>query len=89
MGLPSVPVATAKLAGTTGRAMARAQGIPDFPIATVDYRYGAISGIASKEEAKRMAQEAFPQVKEILTKGNKEISSRERTEAGRAIEVSK
>ena len=69
--------------------MARAQGIPDFPIATVDYRYGAISGIASMEEVRRMAEEAYPQVKEILAKGTEEISSRERTEAGRAIEVSK
>ena len=65
-GIPSAVVATAKLANTTGRAMARAQGAPDFPIAMIDFHTGLMTNLASMEEATRLAQEAFPQVEKIL-----------------------
>ncbi len=65
-GIPSAVVATAKLAKTTGRAMARAQKAPDFPIATVDFHTGLMTNLDSMDDVHRMAQEAFPQVEKIL-----------------------
>ena len=65
-GIPSAVVATAKLAKTTGRAMARAQRAPDFPIATIEFHTGLMTNLDSMDEARRLAQEAFPQVEKIL-----------------------
>jgi hypothetical protein len=65
-GIPSAVVATEKLARTTGRAMARAQRAPDFPIATVEFHTGLMTNLDSMDDAVRMAREAFPQVEEIL-----------------------
>ena len=65
-GIPSAVVATTKLANTTGRAMARAQKAPDFPIATIDFHTGLMTNLDSMEEARHLAQVALPQVEEIL-----------------------
>ena len=65
-GIPSAVVATEKLARTTGRAMARAQRAPDFPIATVEFHTGLMTNLDSMDDAIRMAKEAFPQVEKIL-----------------------
>ena len=65
-GIPSAVVATEKLAKTTGRAMARAQRAPDFPIATVEFHTGLMTNLDSMDDALRMAKEAFPQVENIL-----------------------
>ncbi|MFQ5814567.1 MAG: hypothetical protein ACE5I2_15415 [Anaerolineae bacterium] len=65
-GIPSAVVATEKLAKTTGRAMARAQGAPDFPIAMIDFHTGLMTNLDSMDEACRLAKEAFPQVEKIL-----------------------
>ena len=65
-GIPSAVVATEKLARTTGRAMARAQRAPDFPIATIEFHTGLMTNLDSMDEARRLAQEAFPQVEKIL-----------------------
>jgi hypothetical protein len=65
-GIPSAVIATAKLAQTTGRAMARAQNAPDFPIATIEFHTGLMTNLASMEDARRLAQEALPQVERIL-----------------------
>ncbi|HJN86672.1 MAG: hypothetical protein QF714_07605 [Dehalococcoidia bacterium] len=65
-GVPSAVVATEKLARTTGRAMARAQRAPDFPIATVEFHTGLMTNLDSMDDAIRMAKEAFPQVEKIL-----------------------
>jgi len=65
-GIPSACVATEKLARTTGRAMARAQRAPDFPIATVEFHTGLMTNLDSMDDAVRMAHEAFPQVEKIL-----------------------
>jgi len=65
-GIPSAVVATAKLAKTTGRAMARAQRAPDFPIATIEFHTGLMTNLDSMDEARRLAHEAFPQVEKIL-----------------------
>ncbi len=65
-GIPSAVVATEKLAKTTGRAMARAQRAPDFPIATVEFHTGLMTNLDSMDDALRMANEAFPQVERIL-----------------------
>ncbi len=65
-GIPSAVVATEKLARTTGRAMARAQKAPDFPIATIDFHTGLMTNLDSRDDARRMAKEAFSQVEKIL-----------------------
>jgi hypothetical protein len=65
-GIPSAVVATEKLAKTTGRAMARAQRAPDFPIATIEFHTGLMTNLDSMDDAVRMAHEAFPQVEKIL-----------------------
>jgi hypothetical protein len=65
-GIPSAVVATAKLANTTGRAMARAQQAPEFPIATIEFHTGLMTNLASLEEARRLAHAALPQVERIL-----------------------
>ncbi len=65
-GIPSAVVATAKLANTTGRAMARAQQAPDFPIATIEFHTGLMTNLASLEDARRLAHVALPQVERIL-----------------------
>jgi len=65
-GVLSAVVATEKLARTTGRAMARAQRAPDFPIATVEFHTGLMTNLDSMDDAIRMAKEAFPQVEKIL-----------------------
>jgi hypothetical protein len=65
-GIPSAVVATAKLANTTGRAMALAQRAPDFPIATIEFHTGLMTNLASMEEARHLAQAALPQVEKIL-----------------------
>ena len=65
-GIPSAVVATEKLARTTGRAMARAQRAPDFPIATVEFHTGLMTNLDSMDDAIRMAKEAFPQGEKIL-----------------------
>ena len=65
-GIPSAVIATAKLANTTGRAMARAQMAPDFPIATVEFHTGLMTNLDSMEDARRLAQAALPQVEQIL-----------------------
>jgi hypothetical protein len=46
--------------------MARAQRAPDFPIATIDFHTGLMTNLDSMDDALRMANEAFPQVEDIL-----------------------
>ncbi len=65
-GIPSAVVATEKLTRTIGRAMARPQRAPDFPIATIEFHTGLMTNLDSMDDAIRMAHEAFPQVEKIL-----------------------
>lgn len=47
LGTAAVVIAVKKLAMTTGRGMAKAQGVPDFPIAILDHSFGAVAGEAN------------------------------------------
>jgi len=65
-GIPSAPIGTEKLANTTGRGMARIQGVPDFPIVTLAHEGGNMTGMRDLEEIDKMARQAAPQVERIL-----------------------
>ena len=58
-GIPAATIASEKLAVTTGRGMARAHGVPDYPIAIVD---PPIESLRTEEELWVRAKQAFPQV---------------------------
>lgn len=59
-------IAVKKLAMTTGRGMAKAQGVPDFPIAMLDHPFGAVTGEASLDP---YVPEVAAQVVRILRDG--------------------
>lgn len=65
--MPTVVVAVEKLANTTGRGMARAQGFTELPIVTVDYAFGSLETCFQPEEHERLAEEALPGVEKGLT----------------------
>lgn len=59
-------VADVRLANTTGRAMAKAQGVPTFPIAVIKSDIATSDMIVSEERIEAMAAELAPQVEAIL-----------------------
>ena len=63
-GVPAVLVAVRTLATTTGRGMAVAQGVPDFPIAVVEDSGPTISAGSAEWEAQ--VGVAAEQVERIL-----------------------
>ena len=65
-GVPSVPVGTDKLVESTGRAMARIHGVPDFPVATIPWSRGGMENISSADDARALAELAVRQVEEIV-----------------------
>jgi hypothetical protein len=65
-GVPSVPVGTDKLVESTGRAMARMHGVPDFPIATIPWSRGGMDNISSADDARSLAELAVRQVEDIV-----------------------
>ena len=65
-GIPAAIIGVEKLVMTTGRGMARAQGIPDYPVAVVAHDMGAMADMKSDEEVQAMAAAAAPQVEAIL-----------------------
>ena len=68
-GVPSAAVGVRKLVETTGRGMCRAQGIPDYPIATIDNATGSLASLNDAATASRFAAEVADQVGQILTTG--------------------
>lgn len=66
-GVPAVVVAVEKLANTTGKGMARAQGFTDLPIVPVDYSFGSLESCFQPEEHERLAEQALPGVEKGLT----------------------
>lgn len=68
-GLPAAAVGIAKLVTTTGRAMARAQGAPDYPIAVVPHELGVVEDLRSDEEVDMLAKTVVDQVESILLRG--------------------
>ncbi len=65
-GIPAAAIGVEKLVMTTGRGMARAQGIPDYPIAVVSHSMGAMADMQGDEDVQNMAAAAAPQVEAIL-----------------------
>jgi hypothetical protein len=65
-GKPAAPVGTELLVMTTGKGMAKIQGVPDFPIVSVQHVGGNMSGERNDQEIERLAQQAAPQVERIL-----------------------
>ncbi len=65
-GIPAAIIGVEKLVMTTGRGMARAQGIPDYPIAVLSHAMGAMADLKSDEDVQNMAAAAAPQVEAIL-----------------------
>jgi len=68
-GVPAAAVGVRKLVETTGRGMCRAQGIPDYPIATIDHATGSLASLNDVATASRFAAEVADQVDRILTTG--------------------
>lgn len=67
-GLPAAMVGAEKLVRTTGRGMAKLQGLPDFPLAII-HGVGLLEGIRTDEDRRRVAVEIATQVENILLSG--------------------
>ncbi len=65
--MPTALVAVEKLARTTGRGMARAQGMPDLPIAVVEHSGGIVTQAGADLEA--FVVRATDQIERILLDG--------------------
>ncbi len=65
-GVPAASIGIEKLVNTTGRGMARAQGIPNYPIAVISHAMGPLADLKSDEEVRELAASAAAQVEAIL-----------------------
>lgn len=65
-GLPAAALGVEKLVNTTGRAMARAQGAPDYPIAVIPHDLGVVEDLRDDEEVSLLAKTVLDQVETIL-----------------------
>ncbi len=65
-GVPAASIGIEKLVNTTGRGMARAQGIPDYPIAVISHAMGPLADLTCDEEVRELAASAAAQVEAIL-----------------------
>ena len=65
-GIPAVSIGVEKLVKTTGRGMARAQGIPDYPIAVISHPMGPLADLKDDHDVQVLAMAAAPQVEAIL-----------------------
>lgn len=65
-GIPAALIAIDRLVNTTGRAMARAQGVPDYPFAVIPSEFAAMDTVTSDEEIDKMAKSVVDQVEAIL-----------------------
>lgn len=75
-GLPAAAVGIEKLVNTTGRAMARAQGAPEYPIAVVRHELGAVEDLRDDAEVTALARTLVDQVEAILLKGVTQCDAR-------------
>lgn len=66
-GIPVAMIGIESLVNTTGRGMARAQGVPDYPMAIVPHELGTLEDLRSDEEVANIAQSIVDQVEAILT----------------------
>lgn len=69
-GIPAAVIAAEKLAMTTGQAMARMQGFPDYPIVTIPSDMGVLDEYRGKADViERVADSACERVIGVLTRG--------------------
>ncbi|MBI2958248.1 MAG: hypothetical protein HYY32_05330 [Chloroflexi bacterium] len=66
MGVPAAVVGNSKLVDTTGKATARAHGLPEYPFVCLN---GEQMMMFSREEMLQSVEEAVPQVESILLQG--------------------
>ncbi len=64
--MPAAAVGVEKLVNTTGRAMAKAQGAPDYPIAIIPHELGVVEDLRDDEEVNLLAKTVLDQVEAIL-----------------------
>ncbi len=65
-GLPAAPIGVEKLVMTTGRGMARAQGLGDLGIAALVHDSGIITSVEDEHELAELILSAASQVENIL-----------------------
>jgi len=65
-GLPAASIGVEKLVKTTGRGMARAHGIPDYPIAVISHLMGPLADLKDDHDVQVLAMAAAHQVEAIL-----------------------
>lgn len=68
LGIPAAMVGAEKLVNTTGRGMAKLQGLPDFPLAVI-MGHGLLEGIRTDEARREVAVVVARQVENILLYG--------------------
>lgn len=66
-GMPAVLLGSRKLAETTGRGMAAAHGVPDFPFAAFSHDLGSTANLMGDTEIHSIAQVLAGQVASMLT----------------------
>lgn len=67
-GIPSVPVGVELLIRSTGEAMARAQGYPDYPMASFPHFSGALGTIRDEGPLGTIAADVADQVGALLVR---------------------
>jgi hypothetical protein len=65
-GIPAAMIGVESLVNATGRAMARAHGCPDYPIAVIPSEVGVLNDVRDAEHIQMLARTAFAQVEAIL-----------------------
>lgn len=65
--MPVAMIGVESLVKTTGRGMARAQGVPDYPMAIVPHNLGTLEDLRGEEDVDTIAQSVVDQVEAILT----------------------
>src|SRR3990172_1216765 len=58
--MPAAAVGVEKLVSTTVRAMAKAQGAPDYPIAVIPHELGVVEDLRDDEEVSLLPQNGAP-----------------------------
>lgn len=83
--MPTAAIAVEKFAQTTGRGMAKVQGLPDYPIVTIPHDRGPLEDIRhNPQEIRRVAEIATNKVVLVLTSGVIEAASDHRLSEAKA-----
>ena len=66
LGIPVAMVGIEKLVMTTGKAMAKAHGLSDYPVAVVSHAMGPVEDLRNGQGVRHMADSLAEQVAAIL-----------------------